>query len=302
MSAYYCIVRDNIGKRVCDAARSMVPGDWARIEGAPGARIGAPGARGIWPASGDGVRGLSFASIMVSTVVFVAHYYARAKGVFAGLLEAASASLPDGSPSGATVVDAEDLTFEVAFEWWHPSVVLERLSQVLHLSLGSRPWPGSQLSQAGEAAGHRGLPPRLSALLDRAARRVKGNRSGSSADSPGLVFVFSHGGGGIVLSADRLGSALEKKDRLQVRRGSASGRRPSVLAAYIEDACVTEAIGRLAVLPPPETSFGTIAPGRALAAYLASQGFDRLALERAKSATVAPRGGGPPVDYALSRP
>ena len=244
----------------------------------------------------------SLSPYIVSSVVFAAHYYASAKGLFSRLLETASSSLPDGSPSGATVVNADDLTCGVAFEWWHPSVVIERFAQ---LASGGAPAKGSDSDTGPKAApigeGHRRLPPRLDALLDVAARRVLGKRPGSSADCPGLVFVFSHGGDGNVLSVKRNCSALQIKDRLQVRRGSAGGRRPSVLAAYIDGFCVTECIGRIAVLPPPDSAAGPQKSGREIVAYLVSRGFDSRAIGRASKVSIAPRGGGPPVEYALTR-
>jgi hypothetical protein len=225
----------------------------------------------------------------VSAVVFVAHYYSVGKGLFAGLLEAASSSLADGSPSGATVVSSADLTSAVAFQWWHSSVIMERLAQACGPSRSAR---------ASEAALPRRLPPRLDALLDFAARRALRNRPGSSADSPGLVFVFSHGGDGTILSADRTISALSVEDRLEVRRGAAGGRKPSVLAAYIDGVCVTEHIGKIASLPPPTSNFGATTPGRALVAYLASQGFGGpVPLANVSKLVVAARGEARPVEY-----
>jgi hypothetical protein len=187
----------------------------------------------------------------------------------------------------------------VAFEWWYPSVVLERISQLAACKFSS----GGKARVGGDAPDRRpprALPPRLDALLCRAIRRVERKRPTGPPAGQGLVFVFSHGGDGDVIAADPTGSALLEKDRLQARRGSARGRRPSVLAAYMDGSCVTDCIGRITVLPAPDSRFGTFAPGRALLAYLASRGFDRRSLGSARVATIAPRGGVPPVDYALT--
>lgn len=234
-------------------------------------------------------------SFTVAAVVFAARYYSVGKGFWTSLLEKASASLPDGNPSGATVVNSDDLTHAVAFEWWHSAVLLERLAQ-----LSRRLGPAAPDPASGGCPAPRRFPARLDGLLDSAARRALGNRPGSSADSPGLVFVFSHGGDGIVLSADRCRSALEKNNRLQVRRGSAGGRRPSVLAAYIDGICVTEDIGKIAVLPRRDDGFGSTTAGRALVAYVASRGTrDLSVLVNARRAVVAVRGVGDPIEYDL---
>jgi hypothetical protein len=290
MAAYYCFIRDKIVYGVTDAVRTVLPVDVLRHKAAE--------IRGLWTRLVEYRPGEFVTPFLVTSVVFAAHYYSSAKGFSALLFEGASSSLPDGSPSGATVVDARDLTCEVAFEWWYPSVVLERVAQLAACKFSS----GGRARVGGDAPDQRApraLPPRLGALLGRAIRRVERKRSAGANAGQGLVFVFSHGGDGDVIAADPTGSALLEKDRLQARRGSARGRRPSVLAAYMDGSCVTDCIGRIAVLPAPDSRFGTIAPGRALLAYLAARGIDRKSLVSARVATVAPRGGVPPVEYAL---
>ena len=224
-----------------------------------------------------------------NAIICAAHYYCAAKDLAGALVEPFTSSLPDGSPSGATVVDAESLKAAVAFSWWSPKVVAARLAQLAQLA------SALLRGEAGARGGGSGrLPAALDALLDAAARGV----GKASADSGGIVIVFDHGPGGARIAGDRAGWALPAREALtrSRRRGGwwrPSQTRQSVLAAYLDDMCVTRRMGRLTNGPKTqdEEAFEGISAPRAIAAYLVASGVPRELVVRANSLTVAPRGG-----------
>ena len=225
-------------------------------------------------------------SFATNAIICAAHYYCAAKDLVGALAEPFTASLPDGSPSGATVVDAESLLAAVAFSWWSPKVVAARIQQLasafLRWETGARGGPPGR------------LPPALDSLLDYAARGL----GKASADSGGIVIVFDHGPGGARIAGNRDGWPLPAGEALtrSRRRGGwwrPSPTRPIVLAAYLDDMCVTRRMGRLTNAPKTrdEEAFEGVSAPRAIAAYLVASGVPRELVARAKSLTVAPRGG-----------
>lgn len=262
----------------------------------------------------------SVEDFMIATLVVTAHYYCAAKGALSAILEKPALTLPDGSPSGATIVNTDDLSWEVAYSWWHAPVLLERVIQNANLLT----WrSSSRLQETVERSGDSGaavLPKRLGDLLESAARRLDERRSGvgsgrgergdentpatTGAARKNVVFVFQHGAHGNLVTPHAEGFSLHRENRLVERRGRAGGRRPSVLAAFVDDLCVTREIGRLAVIPDQDELVGGQAPpGPAVIGYLATQGVDRGVLLRASSVLVAPRGGrAAMIVYNLSPP
>lgn len=156
--------------------------------------------------------------------------------------EALTSSLPDGQPSGAAAVDADTMDAEAAFAWWTPSVLLCRAEQALRVALGRL--PARRGPAQGAAAGGDELPPRMSALLGAAERRLGAART---------VYVFDHGPVGVRLAARRTHWAVPDVEALKAGGAGGARRKPSVLGAYLGERCVTGAVGRVTNLPHPSS-------------------------------------------------
>jgi hypothetical protein len=228
----------------------------------------------------------------VALVYAAAPYVCFVFRVFNTGLDGLTGPLPDGSPSGVSVVDPVSLACAVAYSWWHPSVCLARFL-VPRQMIGCPP---------------KALSPRLEMLIDSAAARL----GKPSANSPGLLFVFDHGPAGVRLSRDRSDFRIPVGGALKVRRGSPlGGRRPSVLAASVGGVCVTRVIGRITNIPDEDAAANTVlgAPegspplsaADALLAYLAAYGIPKHMLRAAGAVAVAPRGSPRVIEYAFSK-
>ena len=246
------------------------------------------GASGFWDRRTWGPLGDAAVALVYAAAPYVCFFFR----VYNAGLEGLSGPLPDGSPSGVSVVDPVTLSSAVAFSWWHPSVCLARIFA---------PAQASKQAQASEPS----LPRRLESLVDSAAVRL----GKPSANSPGLLFIFDHGPAGVRLSRDRRDFRIHPGGALMIRRGGAwGGRRPNVLAAYVDTLCVTSYIGRLTNIPDDDADARTLlgAPegspplsaADALLAYLAASGVPKDKLCAAVAVIVAPRGSPRVVEYA----